>query len=74
MLIGDSRTYLATSHIVSLVAKLLDFEKNMFADVFNQILGECSIELIKEMKLEGQIKYQAANENNDGIFIVDQYI
>lgn len=73
-LINESPSYITTSNLFSLLAKLLDYEKSIFAEAFNYHFSECSIEQIKEMKLDNHIKYQTANEVNDGLFIVDQYL
>lgn len=43
-LIKDSPTYIATSNLYSLLAKLLDYEKNIFAEHFNDHFSECTIE------------------------------
>lgn len=73
-LIKESPTHIATTNLIGLLKKLLDYEKNIFAEAYNQHFSECSIEQIKEMKLDHHIKYQTSSEVNDGLFIVDQYI
>lgn len=73
-LIWESPTYIATQNLLSLLAKLLDYEKNIFAEAYNCHFAECSIDQIKDLKLDNHIRYQTANEINDGLLIVDQYI
>lgn len=42
--IQNSPSYIATSNLFSLLAKLLDYEKNIFAEHFNFHFSECTIE------------------------------
>lgn len=56
-LIRDSPTYIATQNLLGLLAKLLDYEKNIFAEAYNQHFAECTIDQVKEMKLDNHIWY-----------------
>lgn len=70
----QKQSYLAASHVISLVAKLLDCEKNVFAKNFKKTFAEYDLATIKGLKLEQQIQYQMLNEVNDGLFIIDCYL
>ena len=69
-----SESYLASSQVISLITKLLDPKRNVYAESFNKILATWKPEMIKAMKLDSHIISQKAWENNDGWFIIYNYL
>lgn len=69
-------SFLASVHVIQMVRKLLDCKKNIYYEAFNKIFGMCTVEIIKQMRLDKHAQYQNDNEDNDNdsYFILDQYI
>ena len=69
-----SESYLASSQVVSLLAKLLDTKRNVYAESFNKIFATWKPEMVKTMRLDSHIISQKACETNDGWFIIYNYL
>ena len=74
MYIKNTSSYLASQQVVVLVANLLDYEKNVFAEYYNQIFAECPPDVIKDLKLDVHIERQISNDVNYGLMVVDCYL
>jgi hypothetical protein len=65
---------LAISHIISLISKLLDSKRNVYAESFNKIFATWKPEMIKALNLDEHIMLQNVAEGNDGWFILYNYL
>lgn len=70
-----NESYLVSSHVVSLIAKLLDIKRNVYAESFNKIFATCKPDMIKGLNLDQHIlNQQKTGEDNNGCFIIYNYI
>jgi hypothetical protein len=74
MAYNQKDSYLSPSHVISLIAKLLDTKRNYYAESFNTIFATLKPELIKSLNLDKHIVRQTSTEGNDGCFIVNSYL
>lgn len=71
----NNESYLAASHVISLIAKLLDTKRNVYAESFNKIFATCKVEMVKSLDLNQHIiNLGKAGEENDGCYIVHSYM
>lgn len=69
-----NESYLASSHVISLIAKLLDIKRNVYAESFNKIFATCKPDMIRGLNLDKHILNQKIGEENNGCFIVYSYL
>lgn len=69
-----TESFFVTSHVISLIAKLLDTKKNVYATNWAKIFATWKPDMIRSLDLDKHILAQKVVDHNAGWFIIDNYL